>query len=313
MRRTWALCALVAAVVVVVAAPAHGAQSRCFGAASRDPEQRCVDPKLRLRVVPTPRQAKTAPNAACAVFEVLDGKNVCAFGVPPERATATVALIGDSHAGHWRGALEVVARARGWRGIGLGHASCPLSMAVRDLPEPTRSSCVRWKESVFGWLASHPEVSTVFVSQLSGGTGVVARPGKSRFESAVDGYAEAWAALPPSVQHIVVIRDTPKARGDTDTCIERAMAARRRPGVACAVSRRRALDRDPAAVAAARLRSPRVQTVDLTRVFCDRRVCFPVIGGALVLKDPTHITAVFMATLGPILLRVVDRLTASWT
>jgi hypothetical protein len=69
---------------------------------------------------------------------------------------------------------------------------------------------------------------------------------------------------------------------------------------------------DPAALAAARLRSPRVQLIDITSLFCDRRWCPPVIGGALVYKDMTHLTSVYATTLGRFLLRKVDKLAAAW-
>jgi hypothetical protein len=49
-----------------------------------------------------------------------------------------------------------------------------------------------------------------------------------------------------------------------------------------------------------------MQTVDLTRYFCSAAKCFPVIGGALVLRDTTHMTGVFSASLGPFLGRAVD-------
>ena len=69
--------------------------------------------------------------------------SVCGFGA---RAGAmTVALVGDSHAGHWRAALDHVAQAKGWRGLSITHSSCPLQKALRDLPEPRRTSCARWK------------------------------------------------------------------------------------------------------------------------------------------------------------------------
>jgi hypothetical protein len=120
------------------------------------------------------------------------------------------------------------------------------------------------------------------------------------------GYRAAWSALPRSVRRIVVIRDTPKVRGNTDTCVEQAIARRRRPGIACAVARSISLDdRDPAYSAAVRSRSGRVRAVDLTRYFCDRRRCYPVIGGALVFKDPTHMTGEWARTLAPFLQRVV--------
>jgi hypothetical protein len=72
------------------------------------------------------------------------------------------------------------------------------------------------------------------------------------------------------------------------------------------------LDRDPMVVAAEGMSPSRVRTVDLTSFFCDDASCFPVIGGALVLRDQNHLTAVFSTTLGPYLLRKVDALWASW-
>jgi peptidoglycan/LPS O-acetylase OafA/YrhL len=278
---------------------------RCFGAAARDPRHPCRNPRLRLEVRPTPRGAKR-PFGHCKILFRLAEKQVCGFGVAPARATKVVALIGDSHAGQWKPALDAVARRHRWQGIQIGHASCPLSKAVRNLVEPNRSHCLRWRRAVFAWFARHPEVSTVFVAQLTGGSGVVPTRGRSEFATALAGYAAAWRSLPSSVEHIVVIRDTPKVHGNTDTCVERAMARHAVAGLACAVPRKTALDADPAFSAARRMRSGRVRAVDLTRFFCDRRRCYPVIGGALVFKDPTHLTGVFATTLAPYLLRAID-------
>jgi hypothetical protein len=72
--------------------------------------------------------------------------------------------------------------------------------------------------------------------------------------------------------------------------------------------RTRVLKVDPAAIAGRISRSRRVHVVDLTRLMCSRRRCFPVIGGALVHKDATHLTEVFAGTLGPFLLRAVNGL-----
>ena len=141
-----------------------------------------------------------------------------------------MALVGDSHAGMWRAVLDQIATARGWHGTHMGHSSCPLSVAVRDIPEPSRSSCNRWRKLVFAWFRAHPEVSTLFVAQLSGGSGVVKRSRQSQLEAQVEGYQRAWAALAPTVTRIVVIRDTPKVQRDTAACVQRAMDARRPAG-----------------------------------------------------------------------------------
>jgi peptidoglycan/LPS O-acetylase OafA/YrhL len=282
----------------------------CFGAAARDPEKPCSNPALSLMVVPTPVEARDRPNSPCTLI-AQHPMNVCEFGVPRSKATGTIALIGDSHASHWRAALEPVAQAKGWRGLSITRSGCPLSRTVKKLRNPLFAQCIQWNRDVPIWLAKHPEVSTVFVVQDSGGKWVVPR-GKDEFTAEVAGFSKAWKALPKSIEHIVVIRDTPKDKATTQRCIEQAMANGKPAGPACAVPRSVALERDSEAVAATRMRSKRVQSVDLNRFFCDGRRCYPVIGGALVHKDDHHITTVFATTLGPFLLRDVDRLMASW-
>ncbi|MFL5839214.1 MAG: acyltransferase family protein, partial [Thermoleophilaceae bacterium] len=282
---------------------------RCFGAAARDPERPCDNPGLRLTVTPTPVSARNRPNSPCTLV-AQKPFNVCAFGVPRAKSKGTIALLGDSHASHWRAALELVAQAKGWHGLSITRSGCPLSRTVKKLRDPLQAGCIRWNHDVPRWFAHHPEISTVFVVQDSGGKWVVPR-GESSFSAQLSGFSRAWKSLPRSVKHVIVIRDTPKDRKDTQACIERAMAARRPAGKVCAVPRGVAIDRDSQAVAAAGLRSPRVKSVDLNRFFCDTRLCYPVIGGALVHKDDHHLTVVFATTLGPYLLRAVNRLTSS--
>ena len=298
----------------VRALPLIAAQSTCFGAASRDPALRpCRDSRLENFVYPRPALAQQLPNADCQPVERGEHMSVCGFGAEPEDATDTVVLVGDSHAGHWRAALNVVAQERGWRGLSITHSSCPLSKAVRDLKDPERFlSCAAWKRAVFAWFERHPEIKTVFVGGLSGGAGVIPPKGRSNFGASVLGYRRAWRALPSTVQRIVVIRDTPKMRIATAACVERALAKGRRAGASCSMPRRTVLDRDPMVVAAAKMPSDFVRTVDLTRFFCDRGPCYPVIGGALVLRDQNHMTEAFSRTLGPYLQRKVNALIADW-
>jgi hypothetical protein len=277
----------------------------CFGAAVRDRIRPCRNPSLRRSVVPRPTVAARSRNAPCRSLEERGLLRACYFGVAGAEASRTIALVGDSHASHWRAALDPVAKRRGWQGVSLARTSCPLAKAVRNVPEPQRSQCARWNRQVLRWFDEHPEVDTVFTGQLSGGKGVIPQPGVGRFAARVAGFEAAWRALPATVRRIVVIRDTPKARppGGVGACVARAMARRRDTGRVCAVARRGAIDPDPAAVAARRTRFRRVDVVDMTDFFCGARRCYPVIGGALVYKDSNHLTRVFVATLGPMLER----------
>jgi hypothetical protein len=227
--------------------------------------------------------------------------------VAPGKALATVALVGDSHAGHWRAALDRIARHRRWQGVSLTMTGCLFSTVAKALPEPRRSWCRRWKGRVLAWFSEHPHVNTVFVSQIAGSASVAVGR-RDRFGAAVQGYIRMWRALPASVRHVVVIRDTPRVRGNTGACVQRAMARRRPAGVVCSVPRRTALVADPAAAAAERLDSARVRRVDLTRYICGPARCWPVVGGALVFSDESHLTRTFARSLAPYLGRELDRI-----
>ena len=279
----------------------------CFGAAARDPRNPCENPRLRLAVVPTPLQARDRRNAPCTLVERTGLLYVCAFGARKAQANQTIALVGDSHASHWRAAVDPLAERRGWRGLSITHSGCPFTLGLKDLDEPDRSDCLEWNRQTLRWLRRHREVRTVFVSAISG-SDWIASSGRGEYETAVQGFLRAFRALPSSVRTVIVLRDTPKARRETAGCVERAISARRRAAAACALSRSRAVVRDPVATAAVRYRTDRVRLADLTRFMCDARRCYPVVGGALVHKDEHHMTTVFARTLWPYLARRVDRL-----
>ena len=54
-----------------------------------------------------------------------------------------------------------------------------------------------------------------------------------------------------------------------------------------------------------------MQLVDLSDFMCDATHCFPVVGGALVIKDIGHLTRTFSRSLGPFLGRAIARLQAA--
>ena len=283
----------------------------CFGAAARNIDQPCENPALRRRVVPLPVAARDEENAPCANFRKDSGVSVCEFGAPAGGARRTIALLGDSHASHWRAPLDLVARQRGWHGLSLTRTSCVFSAATKITPEPTRSQCLRWVDSVPRFFERHPEIDTVFIVGITGGVVHVPK-GRTMFEAKMNGVRRAWRTLPDTVKHIVVIRDTPRITSSTAECIDDAIAAGKRPGIACAVPREGALEEDPAVVAARKEHSPRVQAIDLTSMLCSSRLCYPVLGGALVYKDLHHFTVVFAKTLAPPLERKLEALTQQW-
>jgi hypothetical protein len=299
---------LIAAVPVPYPAPDPVTQRPCFGAASRDPLTHCADPSLRQTIFPAPADALLEPNAPC----VPDGRSSllypCTFGVRRAAtggATGTLALVGDSHASHWRAAVDVIAERKGLPAVSITRSRCPFINATVIMPRPDRISCRSWNREVLAYLTSHREIRTLFVSQRSSAQFVRAT-GKDNLATQVAGYISLWRSLPATIENVVVIRDTPRGSTASTLCVQRAFAARRPAGSRCSRPRAQALHTDPAVVAARRMGSPRVHAIDLSNFFCGPRRCFPVVGGAFVYKDGDHISTVFARTLGPYLLRAYD-------
>jgi SGNH domain-containing protein len=274
------------------------AEPRCFGAAARDARAPCANPALRTVASPGPEEALLIPGAPCTVLEPAPVLAPCHFGVAPSEAREWVALVGDSHAEHWRAALDVVAQIKRWHVVALTRGGCPLTdTPVRHYAAPQAAECQEFNAAARGWLAGHPQVRTVFVS--ANDTSLFAG-------DAVAGYRSAWQSLATSVGRIYVLRDTPsRVSLETSACVERLLRARQAIGSRCAEPREGALPPDPQVEAARVPGDDRVRLLDLSDFMCTPTLCPPVVGGALVLKDADHLTRAFSTTLGPYLLRAL--------
>jgi hypothetical protein len=292
-----------------IASAASILASPCFGAPARNPIARCIDSRLRLTVYPTPDDAVLQPAAPCQQLAQGNIVNPCKFGVSGS-AKPTVALIGDSHAGHWRPAVDVVARATGVSAVSITRSGCPFTYARVVIAEAGRAAaCQSWTRATLAWLESHREITTVFVSQRASAPFVRTR-GASNFDTAVSGYAALMQALPATVTSVIVIRDTPLDSAVAQDCVRRLHAEHQPVNIRCARPRAKALRPDPAAAAARRLRG-RVHVLDMTPFFCSSAVCYPVVGGALVHKDADHMTLEFAKTLGPFMIGKIANIVRS--
>lgn len=301
---------VLAGAAMTIAAPAvsAAASKRCYGAAARDPDRACNN--LTRSVVPGLDVLEEG--APCRpVRSRLD--TLCAFGAAPSKASRHVVLLGDSHAMNWRGAMETVVRDRNWRAYSISMPGCLYSAAIAELPAGRREQCTAWYRSVRAWFGDHPEVSIVFASHNAIAP-IMPLPAERYADVMLRGWTRAWAALPGTVEKVVVLRDAPDPADDTLRCMRRVLgAATQRPGPACATPRADAVRWDSAAAAAINLHAKRYRVIDLTDFFCAKRSCYPVIGGVRVYSDVLgHFTTPFSRTLGPYLAREVRRLIAAW-
>jgi hypothetical protein len=267
---------------------------RCFGAAARS-RHRCANRALRRVVIPRPAAAALMPDAPC--WPARHARRYapafpCEFGDRYDGGPPRIALIGDSHTAHLRATTEVAAQALGWKAVSLTHPGCAFSTEVYPAPAPIPARCRRHSREALRWLRAHPSVRMVIASAAAGrgfGEG---------------GFRAIWSRVPRTVRRIYVVRDIPRVHYNTAGCVR---AVRRRHAVstrACAVPRAGAFPADPAAAASLHA-GRRIRPINLTRHFCDRARCFPVVGGSYVYRDFNHMNPVFGATLGPYLLRAI--------
>lgn len=271
-------------------------EPRCFGAAARAGRRPCVNPALVRTVTPRPGDALLMPDEACrlrADAARYDVVQPCDFGARDGDPTPRIALVGDSHAQHLRAAVDVLARARGWRAVSLTHPGCAFSTEAYPAPPPIPQRCHTHTDEALHWLQRHPSVHTIITS-AAGGRGL-----------SPQGFAAEWARVPASVQGIYVIRDVPRVPFATADCVRSVRRGGRRSVGACSIPRASAFVSDPSADAA-RSAGGRVRLLDLSRIFCDAQRCYPIIGGVYVYKDGNHLNRVFARTLGPVLLPLID-------
>lgn len=232
---------------------------------------------------------------------------VCAFG--PKDASTRLALVGDSHATQWLGALARIADDRGWRVDTYLKSSCPLTRATRVLagePRERARHCVEWQEEVRTKLAA-TDVDAVLVSAYARGYQWADRPGGEISDQAgIDGFAQQWIELNETVAPVIVIADTPFLGGMS---IPDCVATTTAPFLECSALRHNAVVPDVmTAAAAATAGSANVATLDMSDLFCDTSRCYPVIGGEIVFRDSSHLTWNFAASSAPELARRLSAL-----
>lgn len=222
----------------------------------------------------------------------------CEFGDPA--SPITVALVGDSHAAHWVDALAYVADQRGWRLLTYTKSSCALVDApvlYRGVPAP---KCTEWNTNVQAELATI-KPAAVFVSNINYQLEMVSENENDRELTAA--MARSWATVAGTGTQVYVLRDTPASKFNPADCL----AGHLDEPQLCATPRDEAFGKRGVAQLDAAAVSP-VTVIDITASVCPSDPCAPVIGGVMVYRDKTHMTATYSRSLGPILNRATPEI-----
>ena len=268
---------------------------RCFGGAALVTEG-CEPHGTELLLEPAlAAEDQPAPYADdCWVLADFSEQKTCTYGSTAPDARE-IALVGNSHAGHWLPALQVLAQEQNFRITTYLISQCFTVTVEIDFGDGRDASCLEWNERVLAETTDgrfDAVVASNRTARLLAGVPLADQADAAR--AAYTDTLERWAAAGVPV---VVLRDTPYA--DVEN-VPDCVAAHLADLSACDGGRDRE-QADPFAEAARALDAPTVQVVDLTDRICRDDTCYSVVGGVIVYFDAGHLSATFARSLAPAL------------
>ena len=214
----------------------------------------------------------------------------------------TVAIPGDSHAGHWLPAILTLGRENGWDVIRYRESGCRLALEVYDSTTPHGLDCRAWKEDIVPYLERADWVDLAVVS-ASVNSVYLSRANPPSVDEFAQGFLRVWEPWLRAGKKIVVMSDGPGYPVSVPGCVESAMG----DDSPCSVPRRAVAFEDPLLVAAAAIDEPGFGSYDTMQVLCDETLCHPVVGGLITHKDGGHIAASFMVTMAPLIAPTIEQ------
>jgi len=280
--------------------------SKCFGAGALASSSKGSCPAVDINdIVPSPLVA--AGDKSNAYPDVSHGKDCWSYTPAYPQVTCTfgakgggrrVELVGNSHAGEWLPALEVLADRYDWRITTRLASRCSLAMIPQSLPTAAESrTCLRWtRQAVRAVIADHPDV-VVMSNRIS--VSAVGKSGKASVNAYRRGYLKVLGEFKRAGVDVLVIHDTP-APGDAGiTSAPDCVAENPHDLSACSGPARSWIPADPAPAAARSMGTSRIRAVDLNNWICPPKRCESVVGGVIVYFDGSHLTATYARTIAP--------------
>jgi hypothetical protein len=214
------------------------------------------------------------------------------------------ALLGDSHAEHWLGALDRAGKERGWKIVAMVKGGCP----VADMREMTHArrrryyeECARYREAMIRRIIAMRPAAAI----LSSWDHYMPVDGKkSDWQVTPEiwerGLRRTYSRLTAAGIRTIAIRGTPRTWFDVPSCLSRRAAGLlfSKP---CVYDRDAALS--PVAIAAQNraARGLPVSFIDMNDQICASARCSVTRHGVVVFTDDNHLTASFSRLLAPTL------------
>jgi peptidoglycan/LPS O-acetylase OafA/YrhL len=271
----------------------------CLGAAAvaKGADHCQLDPDVPL--VPDPALAKEDRSDAykdgCWSNAPFTDRPVCKYG----DGKTQVALVGNSHAGHWLPALQILAERNDWTISTYLVSRCnPTDVALKFDTQEKTDNCRKYGDWVLNETTGG-QYDLVITSERQS-VPVQGESWKTTEDPAVDGYRSYLAEWDRAGTNVLVIKDPPYP-GNEISSIPDCLAEYDGDASACSGTPQQWHWMDPLYTAARELHSPHLHTVDLDGYFCPGGTCRGAVGSVVTYSDGSHITATYAKTLAPYL------------
>lgn len=231
-----------------------------------------------------------ATGAAPALSETDTEPIWCTFGDATSKKR--VVLAGDSKAMQWSETLAKIGSHQGWRLDTATKSRCPFVVdTVRYLNVTTNpyTACKDFNTTLMDQLLKD-KPDAVILSQRA--SQAIAPDGKMTRDVMEEGMTKTWSTLLDNDIQVIPLLDNPgPILPAFDGQVYRCVGANPEDFAPCVFNAVPAIEKSGIPIMTDVAESlPGVDVVSMTDVFCDEKVCPPVIGNVLVYRQTTHIT-----------------------
>lgn len=226
-------------------------------------------------------------------FEESD-QRTCEYG-SNDPGALKVALVGNSHGGHWLPALQEISNTTPWHITTYLISVCYTVDAEIDFGNETKTrNCQEWNQRSIAEIEQGDYDLVVFSNRTY--APLIGHTREETMSLAQYEYTEVLDRWTAADVPVLVLRDTPYATDLTN--VPDCVAQHSDDLAACDGTRDRE-QKDPLAKAAASHDSPLVKMLDFTDRICAGDVCYSTIGGTIVYFDRGHLSGTFARSLAP--------------
>ena len=264
----------------------------CYGAAAMV-DDGCDEPFA----VPDSMASAFAPTDKGSLGQPCDSTTEvierCDFG-ELDNPQHTVAVIGNSHAGHLIAGLEEWGEANGWKITLMRKTGCT-GLSTAQATIDSDAECAVWSQTVLDTVMGDPAIDAVVVATNNDSAKYLV-DSETGVDAVRENIAENLSALVANGKAVLAVGDVPGTPQAAPECVD----LHHLQYDPCATPREEGEESGNIVAEAARL-VPGVGELSLLPYLCDAQLCHVMIGGVVAYIDEHHLSASFSRSLGPYL------------